>query len=77
MQPRRPWAGDMVDTDVRPIIPFSTFRVSASREKPVTSATTAKSKRLVSSIPLRPNTTAALRKKSRNEPEVKLSVLVT
>ena len=75
MLPRMPWAEGMVDADVRPITPLRTSRVSASREKPVASAKITKRKRLVSKIPLRPNTSADLPKKSRNEPEVKLSVL--
>lgn len=76
MLPKMPWAEGMIDADVRPMTPFRTSRVSASREKPVPSARTAKRKRLVSNIPLRPNISATLPKKSRNEPEVKLSVLV-
>ncbi len=76
MLPRMPWAEGMVDADVRPMTPFRTSIVSASREKPVPSARTAKTNRLVSNIPLRPNISATLPKKSRNEPQVKLFHLV-
>ena len=74
MLPRMPWAEGIVDADVRPMTPFRTSRLSASREKPVANAKMVKRKRLVSQIPLRPNTSATLPKKSKNEPQVKLSV---
>jgi len=76
MLPRIPWVAGTTDADTKPITPFRTSRVIASREKPVASAKIAKRKRLTMNMVLRPNRSATLPKNRRNEPEVKLSSLV-
>ena len=70
-----PWAEAIVDADINPKIPFRTSRVIALREKSVARGKVAKRKRLTMNIAFRPKRSAALPKKRRKEPGVKLPPL--